>query len=487
MHVVAQLIGYPRIGPNRELKWALERMWSGRLAADAFAERVDELRRAHLAEQREAVGSAVDDFFLYDEVLETALMLGVRPANLGGTSFDLLTALARGTPEREAWEMTKWFDTNYHYVVPELDRLPERLSPMRWREPLPGGSIIWPILGPYSFVRLSKHAGLDATDLGRAVGAAIGAWMRSQPNGFRLQLDEPCLGMRLDPADEALRDAAYDALGEPGAGTPPLVTVQFGAASASTLQALGARGYAVQMPLERVAALRGTPGWDAQPEHVVAVMDGRSVWPDAFDPVRQALGGADDGRTVRLVPSTSLMFLPYTVEGEELTRGFQFAREKARTLATWAAALTGGPAPTTTEPPAPSGRRSVSSSHAPRARPAVPHRPTWICRPTRPPPPVRSHRPARSAICAPSSIVARSTARPTTPGSPRSSPIRSPGRNEWGSTSSSTASSSAPTWSSTSRPRWTAFSPPTTDGSSPTGADAPVRRSWPHLRPSPSR
>ena len=352
MHVVAQLIGYPRIGPNRELKWALERMWSGRLAVDAFAERVDELRRAHLAEQREAVGSAVDDFFLYDEVLETTLMLGVQPANLGGTSFDLLTALARGTPEREAWEMTKWFDTNYHYVVPELDRLPECLSPMRWREPLPGGSIIWSILGPYSFVRLSKHAGLDATDLGRAVGAAIGAWMRSQPNGFRLQLDEPCLGMRLDPADEALRDAVYEALGTPGAGTPPLVTVQFGAASASTLHALGARGYAVQVPLERVAGLRGTPGWDAQPEHVVAVMDGRSVWPDAFDPVRQALGGADDGRTVRLVPSTSLMFLPYTVKGEELTRGFQFAREKARTLATWAAALTGGPAPTTTEPPA---------------------------------------------------------------------------------------------------------------------------------------
>src|SRR5674476_153301 len=91
---------------------------------------------------------------------------------------------------------------------------------MPWREPLPGGSIIWSILGPYSFVRLSKHAGLDATDLGRAVGAAIGAWMRSQPNGFRLQLDEPCLGMRLDPADEALRDAAYDALGEPGVAAP---------------------------------------------------------------------------------------------------------------------------------------------------------------------------------------------------------------------------------------------------------------------------
>ncbi|MEO7869082.1 MAG: hypothetical protein ABIS42_00590, partial [Candidatus Limnocylindria bacterium] len=352
MNVVAQLIGYPRIGPNRELKWALERAWSARLAPDAFAARVDELRLAHLAEQREAIGSAVDDFFLYDEVLETALMLGVHPAGLEGAPFDLLTALARGTPEREAWEMTKWFDTNYHYVVPELDRLPRALTPLPWREPLPGDEIIWPILGPYSFVRLSKHAGLDATDLAHAVGTAIGSWVRVQPSGFRLQLDEPCLGMRLDPADEALRDAAYDAIGQLGANTPPLVTVQFGAASPSTLEALGTRGYAVQVPLDHVERLRETPGWDAQPEHVIGVMDGRSVWPDAFEPVRQALDGIGDGKPVRLVPSTSLMFLPYTVDGEDLPPGFQFAREKTRTLASWAKAMTGGPAPTTAQPPA---------------------------------------------------------------------------------------------------------------------------------------
>ena len=351
MQVVAQLIGYPRIGPNRELKWTLERAWSGRLASDVFAERVEELRLAHLAEQREVVGSAVDDFFLYDEVLETALMLGVHPEGLDGMPFDLLTALARGTPEREAWEMTKWFDTNYHYVVPELDRLPRALTPLPWRTPLPGDDITWPILGPYSFVRLSKNPGLDATELARAVGTAIGTWVRAQPPGFRLQLDEPCLGMRLDDTDEALRDAAYDALGAPGTETPPLVTVQFGAASASTLQALGTRGYAVQVPLDHVAQLRGTTAWDAQPEHVVAVMDGRSVWPDAFDPVRQALDGIDDGKPVRLIPSTSLMFLPYTVAGEDLPPGFQFAREKTRTLATWAEALGGGSAPPTTRPP----------------------------------------------------------------------------------------------------------------------------------------
>ena len=259
MHVVAQLIGYPRIGPNRELKWALERAWSGRSMPSEFAARLVELRQGHLDEQTELIGSAVDDFFLYDEVLETALMLGIHPQGLSDEPFELLTALARGTAQREAWEMTKWFDTNYHYVVPEVDRLPERLVPLPWREPLAGSGAIWPVLGPYSLARLSKFHDLHATDLARAAGSAIGDWARSQPAGFRLQLDEPCLGMRLDATDEALRDAAYDALGSIGSDGAPLVTVQFGAASAGTLEALGRRGYAVQVRLDHVSSHAGVP------------------------------------------------------------------------------------------------------------------------------------------------------------------------------------------------------------------------------------
>ena len=347
MHVVAQLIGYPRIGPNRELKWALERAWSGRSSAADFAARWGKLRRAHLDEQVELIGSAVDDFFLYDEVLETALMLGIHPQGVSEEPFELLTALARGTAQREAWEMTKWFDTNYHYVVPEVDRLPERLVPLPWREPLPDADAVWPILGPYSLARLSKLSELHATDLARTAGVAIGAWARSQPAGFRLQLDEPCLGMRLDARDEDLRDLAYDALGSIGSDVPPLVTVQFGAASAATLEALGRRGYAVQVRLDHVASLAGTPAWAAQPEHVVSVMEGRSVWPDDFAAVRRGLAEADDGKALRIVPSTSLSFLPYTTEGEDLPDGLQFARQKARALGTWAAALAGGPEPAT--------------------------------------------------------------------------------------------------------------------------------------------
>jgi 5-methyltetrahydropteroyltriglutamate--homocysteine methyltransferase len=175
--------------------------------------------------------------------------------------------------------------------------------------------------------------------------------IRSNP-GLRLQLDEPSLGMVLSDDDEQIRDAAYAELHDLGLASAPLVSVQFGHPSDATVRALGKRGFAVQTRVEDVAAMRASGTWETQPEHVVTVMDGRSVWPDHFASVQRALEPvmAEPG-TLRLVPSTSLMFLPYTVEGEDLPAGFQFAREKARRLAQWSKALAEGGAPDEIEPP----------------------------------------------------------------------------------------------------------------------------------------
>ncbi len=121
MTVTPHLLGYPRIGPNRELKWTLEGCWSGKTSPDEFEKRIEQLKQDHLEEQRALVGSATDDFFLYDQTLETAVMLGAVPGwAQDDDPFVTVSNLARGTPDHEAWEMTKWFDTNYHYVVPEL-------------------------------------------------------------------------------------------------------------------------------------------------------------------------------------------------------------------------------------------------------------------------------------------------------------------------------------------------------------------------------
>ena len=283
MNIVPQLVGYPRIGPNRELKWALERRWAGRSSAPEFLDQVTGLRAAHLTEQRELIGSAIDDFFVYDEVLETAMMFGAASVASDPTDDDFgrLTSLARGTSSREAWEMTKWFDTNYHYVVPIFKADAElAFHPLPWREPVVDADVIWAVLGPYSLAKLSKVGdGSDPRQLASAAAAALASWVRQANQthvGLRLQLDEPSLGMVLSDDDQRLRDAAYAEFHDLGPAAPPLVSVQFGHASDATVRALGQRGFAVQTRMEDVAAMRASGTWDTQPEHVVTVMDGRS-------------------------------------------------------------------------------------------------------------------------------------------------------------------------------------------------------------------
>ncbi|MFQ5968229.1 MAG: 5-methyltetrahydropteroyltriglutamate--homocysteine S-methyltransferase, partial [Acidimicrobiia bacterium] len=338
------LVGYPRIGPNRELKRALEGRWSRRITADEFQTTVAALRADHLAEQRDLVGAATDDFFLYDQTLETTLMLGLVPEwAQTEDAFDTLSGLARGTPEHEAWEMTKWFDTNYHFVVPELDHGPPQFEVLAWREPVDGTT--WVVLGPYSLAKLARVNG--ALHLTAAQAAqALWEWLTNRGAGsrFEVQLDEPCLGLTGD-FDPALFHSAYR---DVPSDLNALVSVQFGRATPKVARWLADHGLTVQIPGDHLEdyeeAIRG------RERSLISVMDGRSVWPDDPDAVAEEVLNkpALDGQTVFLAPSTSLMFLPYTVEGEELPAGFQFAREKAAKLRAWADAFGRGKKPSFT-------------------------------------------------------------------------------------------------------------------------------------------
>ena len=361
------LIGYPRIGPNRELKWALEHHWAGKIERPKFETRIGELRTAHLDEQRSIAGTATDDFFLYDETLETAMMLGLVPGWAAADDpFDALTALARGRTDHEAWEMTKWFDTNYHYVVPEITDLPQRFEPLPWRQPVDDAT--WAVLGPYSLTKLSKLA-VDSEEFAAASGAALWDWVRRQAGtqpGFRLQVNEPVLGLALDGGDDDILAAAYGSTLDLGLDATPLLSVQFGTAAPETIARLGELGFAVQLPLDAVAELAGSDTLAVQRELLISVADGRSVWPDDFTGVAEALAGIDDGRPIHLTTTASLMFLPYTVDGEDIPAGFQFAREKAADLERLAAALSSGTtveAPHLTVPEFPALAQTPSRSH----------------------------------------------------------------------------------------------------------------------------
>ena len=138
MTVTVATLGFPRIGPRRELKFALERHWSGTMSQDELLAAAAGLRTAAWARQH-ALGAdwlPSNDFSLYDHVLDTSVMLGAVPARYdvadGQADLAAYFAMARGTSGRDddgcghahasltACEMTKWFDTNYHYLVPEL-------------------------------------------------------------------------------------------------------------------------------------------------------------------------------------------------------------------------------------------------------------------------------------------------------------------------------------------------------------------------------
>ena len=124
--ILSASLGFPRIGAHRELKAALESHWSGRSSAEDLKAAAAALRARHWLIQQKAGIDHIpsNDFSLYDQMLDTIVLLGAVPERFGhkggAVPLELYFAMARGRQDAPAMEMTKWFDTNYHYIVPEL-------------------------------------------------------------------------------------------------------------------------------------------------------------------------------------------------------------------------------------------------------------------------------------------------------------------------------------------------------------------------------
>ena len=161
-------LGYPRIGENREWKKALEQYWAGDLEESALIEKVEAIRLNHLRKQKDSGIDLipVNDFSYYDHVLDTAVMFGLVPERFvvqeKQPSLSTYYAMARGNVHAVAGEMTKWFNTNYHYIIPEFE---EQKLVLTENKPLKAylqakeqlgikGKPV--ILGPYTFIKLSK-------------------------------------------------------------------------------------------------------------------------------------------------------------------------------------------------------------------------------------------------------------------------------------------------------------------------------------------
>ncbi|MER6325661.1 5-methyltetrahydropteroyltriglutamate--homocysteine S-methyltransferase [Streptomyces coelicoflavus] len=367
----ATVYGYPRQGQNRELKKAVEGYWKGRVTADALRETTAELRRSNWRQLADAGVHEVPtgDFSYYDHVLDTTVMVGAVPdrhrAAVDADALDGYFAMARGTQEVAPLEMTKWFDTNYHYLVPELG--PDTVftadstkQVAELKEVLAQGLTGRPVLvGPVTYLLLAKPApGVPAdfeplTLLDRLlpVYAEVLADLRAAGAEW-VQVDEPALVQDRTPADLNASERAYRELGAL-TDRPKLLVASYFARLGDALPVLAkapVEGLALDFTeaaaanLDALAAVGGLPG----KRLVAGVVNGRNIWISDLQKSLSTLGtllGLAD--RVDVAASCSLLHVPLDTATErdidpQVLRWLAFAKQKTTEIVTLAKGLAQG-------------------------------------------------------------------------------------------------------------------------------------------------
>jgi 5-methyltetrahydropteroyltriglutamate--homocysteine methyltransferase len=376
-------LGTPRIGPRRELKAALESYWSGKSEAVSLLEATAGLRAANWARQH-ALGVTnipSNDFSLYDHVLDTSVMVGAIPEIYGWKGgpvpLDTYFAMARGSEDDRrdascahgdadhgtpALEMTKWFDTNYHYMVPEFAKgqqftLASTKPVDEYCEAKALAYATRPVLlGPVTFLKLgkSKDPTLDPLSLLKGLLPVYVELLRllAAEGADWVQIDEPCLVLDLD---EITRKALREAYGFFAQALPQLkimLTTYFGGLGDNVETTLGLPVAGLHLDLVRAPEQLDTVLAKFPSELVLSlgVIDGRNVWRanlpklvDRLQPVVARLGSDH----VEIASSCSLLHVPIDLELEtaldpDLITWLAFAVQKMGELATLSNALVKG-------------------------------------------------------------------------------------------------------------------------------------------------
>ncbi|MCU1494637.1 MAG: methionine synthase (B12-independent) [Acidimicrobiaceae bacterium] len=374
--IPATNLGFPRIGARRELKRALEGYWSDRIEADELLGETKRLRLAHWQLQRDLGLDHVpsNDFSLYDHVLDTAVLVGAVPDRFAGASqiagavgLDAYFAMARGGEvggrSVPALEMTKWFDTNYHYIVPEMAAGQRfALGPNKplaeFVEALEAGIHTRPVLlGPVSFLVLALR-GETTSSLERLLPGLLGVYEEvlaslAAAGAEWVQIDEPALALDLDDEIREAYQPVYRRLADSVDGLKVLVATYFSGLRSNLPVALALPVAALHLDLVAEPD-QLEPALDGAPESLalsLGVVDGRNVWRTDLDEVLGSLEGARSrlgADRVLVGPSCSLLHLPVDVSTEmhldaELRSWMAFARQRLEELGLLARALEWGP------------------------------------------------------------------------------------------------------------------------------------------------
>jgi 5-methyltetrahydropteroyltriglutamate--homocysteine methyltransferase len=357
------VLGYPRIGEKRELKKATEAYWKGEISKAELESAAREIRKKNWLTQKSAGIDHIpsNDFSFYDQVLDMTALLGAVPPRYGwdGGKVDLDTyfAMARGVQEKEgvanssavpAMEMTKWFDTNYHYLVPEFykgqtfklssDKPFEELQ-----EALALGVKTRPvILGPVTYLLLgkTKDKGFSALDLLEPLLEVYVLLLKEfkAAGAQDIQIDEPVLALDLDAKARAALKKAYAVFAKEAPGVSLFLTTYFGPLKenlkiAAALPVSGLHVDFVRAPEELLRVARALP---KEKRLSLGVVDGRNIWKSDLSKIIRALKPVVKKRSAeRLVvaSSCSLLHTPLDLSLErtldrELRNWLSFARQK---------------------------------------------------------------------------------------------------------------------------------------------------------------
>ncbi|MEB4793969.1 5-methyltetrahydropteroyltriglutamate--homocysteine S-methyltransferase [Paenibacillus chondroitinus] len=350
----SSVLGYPRIGVDREWKKALEAFWAGKIEETEFQAKLQEIRLTHLRKQQEKGIDfiPVNDFSYYDHILDTAAMFGIIPKRFsyegGPVPLSVYYGVARGTKGAAASEMTKWFNTNYHYIVPELaDASPvltENKPLTAYREAkeklgIEGKPVI---VGPLTFLKLSKGYSASETDawLERLVPLYVQVLQELAEEGVQwVQIDEPILVTKLSQEDLQRLSSIYETI---TAAVPSLnIMLQ------TYFESVEHYNDIVKLPVKGIGldfvhgytgnliAIKAL-GFPADKVLGAGVIDGRGIWKASLREKLELLNELTEFVSAdRLIvqSSCSLLHVPVTTEREtklttELRNALAFADEK---------------------------------------------------------------------------------------------------------------------------------------------------------------
>ncbi|KAF8408060.1 hypothetical protein HHK36_007201 [Tetracentron sinense] len=371
--MTSHIVGYPRMGPKRELKFALESFWDGKSSADELQKVAKDLRISIWKQMANAGTKFIPSnaFSYYDQVLDTTAMLGAIPPRYGWAGgeigFDVYFSMARGNAELPAMEMTKWFDTNYHYIVPELGpdlkfSYASRKAVTEYKEAKELGIETVPVLvGPVSYLLLSKPAkGVEKSFsflslLGKIIPVYKEVLAELKAAGATsVQFDEPTLVLDLNSHQLKAFTDTYEELEESLFGMNVLVETYFADIPADAYKiAISLKGVtAIGLDLvrgEKTLELIKRLGFPSDKYLFAGVVDGRNIWANDLESSLRILTTLESivGKG-KLVVSTSCSLLHTAVDlvnetklDKEIKSWLAFAAQKILEVNALAKALRG--------------------------------------------------------------------------------------------------------------------------------------------------